>query len=66
MKVVCAICGHPLDTDTHATVAKVLGWAEYKNNRPSGQIKDASAPLDFAHKTCFEVGTNPANILSLF
>lgn len=66
MKVVCAICNLELDTDFHATVVKVLAWAEYKNNRASGQIRDASAPLDFAHKICQEVGTNPANIQTLF
>lgn len=54
MKVNCSICQTEIDTDSMATVAKVIGWVEYKNGSARGTIKDASSPLGWAHKVCVD------------
>jgi len=43
-----------IDTATMSTYVKVVGWAEWKNDRVIGNIKNPSTPVGYAHKTCVE------------
>lgn len=54
MKVACSICNEQLDTTTMSTCVKVVGWVEWKGDRAVGSIKNASAPVGYAHKMCIE------------
>lgn len=54
MKVACSICNEMIDTTTMSTYVKVVGWAEWKNDRVIGNIKNPSTPVGYAHKSCVE------------
>ena len=64
MHIICEFCNQPIEP-THAQVHKVLGWANTKNGKATGQVSRLSAPLGYAHKVCLE--TKPADDqISLF
>ncbi len=54
MIIRCSVCDHELNIYTQTTVAKVVTWVEYKNDRFVGQIIKPSAPVGYAHKVCIE------------
>jgi len=54
MKVQCSLCNEDLDTEVMATVAKVVGWVDYKSGKYTGNVRNPSASLGWAHKFCVD------------
>jgi hypothetical protein len=54
VKILCSICGDPLDTAMMTTYVKVVAWVEWRGERAVGTVKNPSAPVGYAHKMCVE------------
>jgi len=50
----CSLCNGDLNTETMATVARVVGWVEVKGDKFVGVVHHPSNPVGWAHKVCIE------------